>query len=209
VPPLMEPKPQVPKVTTRIFFKVKIDAGRESGLESGLAELTGTLVFGLFGDIAPKASHNFASLARCDQGTGVLSGKPLCYKNSIFHHIIPGFMIQGGDFVNNNGTGGETVFGSELIEDETFQVDHNRPYLLSSSNKGRPNSNGSQFFINMVKTPWLNGKHVVFGMVLEGQDFLKKIESLGTSTGKPQATVAIIDCGEMSLTANDNTVKYW
>ena len=107
------------------------------------------------------------------------------------------YIREGGDFTHHDGTGGETVYDGKLIEDESFEVQHNRPYLLSMANKGRPNSNGSQFFITTVKTQWLDGKHVVFGRVLEGQEIIKNIEQLGSDNGKPRAKVTIVDSGEM------------
>jgi len=198
-PPLMDPRPEFPKITHRVFFKIDIDDGDD----------TGTVVFGLFGDIAPKAVNNFLSLARCDQGNGALSGKPLCYKNSVFHRIIPKFLIQGGDFTNNDGTGGETIYGGKLIEDESFEVRHNRPHVLSMSNKGKPNTIGSQFFINTVKTQWLDGKYVGFGIVLEGKEFVNEISKNGSNAGTPEVTVKIVDCGEMDLRPSDKEVKYW
>ena len=103
----------------------------------------------------------------------------------------------------------ETIYDGVLIEDETFEVHHNRPFLLSMSNKGKPNSGGSQFFINTVKTQWLDGKYVAFGRVLEGQEFLQQIEHVGTDTGRPRATVTIVDCGGMKFLPEDKEVKYW
>ncbi|PAA46435.1 hypothetical protein BOX15_Mlig003239g2, partial [Macrostomum lignano] len=116
------------------------------------------------------------------------SGKPLHYKGSGFHRIIPQFMCQGGDFTRGNGTGGESIYG-EKFEDEKF-----KPFLLSMANAG-PNTNGSQFFITTVSTPWLDGKHVVFGEVISGDDVVKKMEALGSQSGKPSKTVVIADCG--------------
>ncbi|PAA46436.1 hypothetical protein BOX15_Mlig001299g6, partial [Macrostomum lignano] len=109
------------------------------------------------------------------------------------HRIIPQFMCQGGDFTRGNGTGGESIYG-EKFEDEKFARKHEKPFLLSMANAG-PNTNGSQFFITTVSTPWLDGKHVVFGEVISGDDVVKKMEALGSQSGKPSKTVVIADCG--------------
>jgi peptidylprolyl isomerase len=166
---------------------------------------TQRIVFGLFGKTAPKAVENFRALANCDR-TAPISGKPACYKGSTFHRVITDFMIQGGDFTNGDGTGGESIFG-ERFSDESFEVKFNRPLMLAMSNTGR-NSNGSQFFVTTVKTQWLDGKHVIFGMVVDGEKAVKKIEKTGTYGGKPKEVSTIVNCGEAPLEPEDKEVHY-
>ena len=141
-------------VTDKVFFDIEINN-----------EPAGRIVFGLFGNTVPKTANNFATL--CDGSAGMgNSGKPLHYKGSSFHRIINNFMAQGGDFTSGDGRGGESIYGNKFA-DENFTLKHDRPYLLSMANAG-PNTNGSQFFITFAPTAWLNGKHTVFGEVLEG-----------------------------------------
>mmetsp|Transcript_26478 Transcript_26478/g.30772 ORF Transcript_26478/g.30772 Transcript_26478/m.30772 type:complete len:217 (-) Transcript_26478:1398-2048(-) len=179
--PLMDPKPQMPTITDKVYLDVEIN-----GVES-------KIVIGLFGELVPKTVENFKSLCACDKGLGELSDEPLCYKNTKFHRIIPNFMIQAGDFTHFNGQGGESIYGGKF-EDESFEIKHNKRYLVSMANSG-PHTNGSQFFINTVKTSWLDGKHVVFGTVLEGKSTVDLIETYGTNSGVPKTEVIIKDSG--------------
>lgn len=157
-------------------------------------EPAGRIVFELRADIAPKTAENFRALCTGEKGIGK-AGKPLHYKGSKFHRVIPEFMCQGGDFTNGNGTGGESIYG-DSFEDENFELRHNVPGLLSMANRG-PNTNGSQFFITTALTPWLNGKHVVFGKVIEGMDVVQIIEAQGSRSGATAEEIVIADCGQL------------
>jgi peptidylprolyl isomerase len=157
-------------------------------------EPAGTITVELFADVVPKTAENFRALCTGEKGTGK-SGKPLAYAGSPFHRIIPGFMIQGGDFTRGNGTGGESIYG-EKFADENFQLKHTGPGTLSMANAG-PNTNGSQFFITVADTAWLDGKHVVFGKVVDGMDVLKKVEAQGSPSGKTKSEVKLAACKQL------------
>ncbi|KAH7571855.1 hypothetical protein JRO89_XS04G0155900 [Xanthoceras sorbifolium] len=156
---------------------------------------TGRIVMELFADVTPKTAENFRALCTGEKGMGV-SGKALHYKGSAFHRIIPNFMCQGGDFTRGNGTGGESIYGMKFA-DENFKLKHTGPGILSMANAG-PNTNGSQFFICTEKTSWLDGKHVVFGKVVDGYSVVKEMEKVGSDSGKTSQTVVIEDCGQLT-----------
>ncbi|KAL4881081.1 peptidyl-prolyl cis-trans isomerase D [Aspergillus karnatakaensis] len=177
----------------RVFFDIQI--GQQKA---------GRIALELFNDVVPKTAENFRALSTGEKGDGK-QGKPLSFKGSIFHRVIKQFMIQGGDFTAFNGTGGESIYG-EKFPDENFELKHDRPFLLSMANSG-PGTNGSQFFITTVPTPHLDGKHVVFGEVLNGKSIVRKIENLPTQADKPTQDVTIVDCGELTGEEYDNADK--
>lgn len=167
----------------RVFFDVDIGGER-----------VGRIVFEIFADVVPKTAENFRVLCTGEKGIGTSTGKPLHYKGCPFHRIIKKFMVQGGDFSNQNGTGGESIYG-EKFEDENFYYKHDKEGLLSMANAG-PNTNGSQFFITTVPTPHLDGKHVVFGQVLKGMGVVKMLEAIETKDDNPVKPCIIAECGE-------------
>ena len=193
------------EITARTYLDISIDGAE-----------VGRIVLGLFGLAAPITVENFRALCTCEtKKPSEMHQKPLCFRGTTFHRIIPGFIIQGGDITHFNGIGGESIYGG-TFEDETFALPHSLPGYLSMSNKG-PDTNGSQFFITLKAAPWLDGKHVVFGKVLEGMEVIDLIQATAVNeptswlsrylgewanqyySPKKKKQVHILDCGELQI----------
>jgi len=168
-----------PKIHQKVFFDMEIGG-----------EKIGRIEIGLFSKSVPKTARNFYELA-----AGTNAG--LTYKGSKFHRVIKDFMIQGGDFTRGDGTGGKSIYGDKF-PDENFKLKHVGPGFLSMANAGK-DTNGSQFFITTIKTSWLDGKHVVFGVVTAGMDVVRKIENTKVSESRPAKDVIIADSGTIEV----------
>ncbi|XP_030261781.1 putative inactive peptidyl-prolyl cis-trans isomerase-like 6 isoform X2 [Sparus aurata] len=152
-------------------------------------EAAGRLLFELFSDVCPKTSKNFEALCSGERGLSQ-SGLPLCYKGSVFHRVVPNGWVQGGE---SKGNGGESIYGP-TFEDESFAVSHSKRGTLGMANKG-PHSNGSQFYITLQPTPWMDRTYVAFGQVVEGVDVLRRLEEAPTCNERPKYECKVTDCG--------------
>ena len=170
--------------TVVVFFDISI-----AGVSSGRISLE------LFTDICPRTTENFRQFCT---GEFTKNSQPVGFKNCQFHRVIKGFMLQGGDFVNGDGSGRISIYGDHF-DDENFILKHTGAGLLSMANSA-PNTNGCQFFLTCAQCDWLDGKHVVFGKCLDEESLLvlRKIENVPSGTAnKPKLPVVITESGEL------------
>ncbi|TPX42075.1 hypothetical protein SeMB42_g05291 [Synchytrium endobioticum] len=180
---MSKPVPGPPHANPVVFFDITIGG-----------QAAGRLKMELFADVVPRTAENFRQFCTGEHKVG---GKPQGFKSSQFHRIIKDFMCQGGDFLKGDGTGSMSIYGQDKFEDENFQLKHSGPGLLSMANSG-PNTNGCQFFITCAKTDFLDGKHVVFGRLVDGLLTLRKMENVPTGpNNRPRLPVIIAECGEL------------
>ncbi|XP_077409087.1 putative inactive peptidyl-prolyl cis-trans isomerase-like 6 isoform X1 [Vanacampus margaritifer] len=160
-------------------------------------EPVGRLLFELFSDVCPKTSWNFEALCTGERGQST-GGYPLCYKGSLFHRVVPNGWVQGGDITpERKGNGGESIYGA-TFDDESFALSHNKRGTLGMANKG-PHSNGSQFYITLQQTRWMDLTYVAFGQVVEGVDVLKRIEESPITNQRPEKECTVVNCGVFKL----------
>ncbi|KAL7720359.1 Peptidyl-prolyl cis-trans isomerase [Entamoeba marina] len=168
-------------ITNAVYFDIRIEN-----------TYTGRIEIGLYGDITPITTRNFIALCTGEYGMGT-NGLPLHYKGSRIHKVLPGLLMQGGDITQANGLGGESIYGNTFA-DENFDIQHDQPGIVSMVNDG-VDSNNSQFFITFTNTPWLDGRHVAFGIVLKGFDVLRRIADVSNRSGQPTKPIVISDSG--------------
>lgn len=182
------------KITTKTFLDIEIEG-----------EPAGRVVLGLYGEIVPRTVENFRCLCTGEKGDSEETGYPLHYKGTMFHRVIPGFCIQGGQtFENDEGSGGESIYGGSF-EDESLRIKFSKKGMLAMANGG-PDTNGSQFFITLDRAEHLSFKCVGFGEVLEGFDIVQAVAQTGSEDGETMKRVIISDCGEVPVDGSERTV---
>ncbi len=185
-PGISSMKSDLTAVTQKVYLDIEVKDQPTVG---------GRVVVGLYGNCVPKTTENFRCFCTGEKGTtGGTSGLPLHYKGALMHRVIKGFMLQGGDI--SFGRGGDSIYGGRWA-DENFYLKHTEAGLLSMANKG-PDTQSCQFFLTTVPTPWLDGKHVVFGKVTDGMEVVQRLEAVETGLGdRPTSDIIITDCGEI------------
>lgn len=170
-------------ITHKVYFDIDIDG-----------EPAGRIVFGLFGKVVPKTVENFRGLCTGEYGLSA-DRYVMDYSGTSIFRVVPGFMFQGGDYMFNDGTGGESIYVRKFL-DENFDISHKGPGVLSMANSG-PNSNSSQFFVVLTEALGLDFKYVAFGEIISGIELAELINSLGDDTGKPTKSIKISKCAEL------------